>query len=657
MSFFERQDRARRNTLLLVAYFVAAVVCIILAVNAALYLFFGILGQQRMTFLAWLGSPFSAGVILLTLAVIAGGSLFRTLQLGKGGLSVALMAGAVPVVTDTRNAQERVLLNVVEEMAIASGCAVPRVFVMREEQGINAFVAGTQPHNTILAVTQGALDKLTRDELQGVVGHEFSHILNGDMALNLRLIGILAGILVIGQIGEFLLRGEQYRSLTSRRDKNNVWPLALLLVVIGYVGLFFGRLIKAAISRQRELLADASSVQFTRNPEGIASALYAIQFYSGHGYLNGRHAEEMSHMCFGDTVKIQLSSLLATHPSIEQRIRAIDPSLLTRLKYQFARRLKADPSQVEVHHHTDHTLSNTPTPLQPETRTTAKAPLSPEALASGLVSAVSAAAIKKSVGTPTPSHYQYARHLHQHLPDHLKQAAHNPHLAAATLYGLLLTEARTPEVERILEHNRPWQQFSEAVSESGEYGPKLLKSLPAEQRLPLLEIALATLKSSAGKTSEHILETCMDLIKGDKRITFTEFVYGFLIKQELHPPEKRGRQITSLESVQEELAVVIATLAKSSQCPEAQIESGFRQIMGYFSHEDFSHWLSKPMSPSRLETALFRLGLLSPLLKQPVIDALVDCVLLDDRVTIRERELLRAVCAALGCPMPPILNA
>ncbi|TNF38915.1 MAG: protease, partial [Gammaproteobacteria bacterium] len=313
MDFFQHQDRARRKTTLLILYFVIAVVLIIAAVNLVFYLFVAYFANAQYSSIE-MSREWSAGnalltISLITLLVIISGSLFRFVSLMGGGHAVAEMAGARFVNPDTDDINEKKFINVVEEMAIASGTPVPVLYVMDNEPGINAFVAGYQPTECVMVVTAGALEQLNRDQLQAVVAHEYSHILNGDMRINVRLMAILAGILLIGKLGELLMR-----SSGNRRGKGSGGGvmLGLGLFVIGYIGLFFGRLIKAAISRQREFLADASSVQFTRNPRAMAGALFRIRESMAGTYLSNDHAEDMSHMCFAQTMKISFQRLLAT---------------------------------------------------------------------------------------------------------------------------------------------------------------------------------------------------------------------------------------------------------------------------------------------------------------------------------------------------------
>ena len=327
MDFFERQDRARRKTWLLVFYLLLAVATISVLLNLVVYFLVvqgGYWVGEGASYLtrpgelaaglgSWFTQPLSFAVTGTVMVTVLLGSGFKYLQLRGGGRAVAEMVGAREIDFTSHDPAERQLINVVEEMAIASGTPVPALFLLDEEPGINAFVAGYRPTEAVMVVTRGTVETLSRDELQGVVGHEFSHILNGDMRLNVRLMAILAGVLMLGVIGRFLLYGSfghhrrrGYGVMSSGRGRSRsnagVVILGIALLVLGYVGLFFGRLVKAAVSRQREFLADASSVQFTRNPDGIAGALWKIQQHQAGSLLSGRHAEDTSHMCFGESV-------------------------------------------------------------------------------------------------------------------------------------------------------------------------------------------------------------------------------------------------------------------------------------------------------------------------------------------------------------------
>ena len=315
-TFFEHQQLARRNSRAMVVLFFLAVAAIIVSVDL-------VLGAVWL----WTNETPATTGVYVTGALATGGlilivSLFNVLRLGGGGAAVARMVGARPVAPNTADPLERRLRNVVEEMAIASGTRVPEVYVMDEESGINAFAAGWSVSGAVVAVTRGTLERLTRDELQAVIGHEFSHILNGDMRLNVRMLGVLAGIVFLGSIGEFVMRSVRG---TKEKEALALFVVGVALFVIGYIGLFFARLIKAAVSRQREYLADASSVQFTRNPDAIAGALDQIRSSTTGTLIGNRYAEEMSHMFFGQSVKMWMGGLLNTHPPLDERIRRVNP--------------------------------------------------------------------------------------------------------------------------------------------------------------------------------------------------------------------------------------------------------------------------------------------------------------------------------------------
>jgi Zn-dependent protease with chaperone function len=323
MDFFEHQDKARKHTKVLVLYFGIAVLCIIASVYfVSLLIFHGYdaskgPGAPAVPFVLWDFTLFIR-VVLGTLGVVLIGSLYKTYALSKGGSVVAESLGGRLVTLDTTDPDERKLRNVIEEMAIAAGVPVPKVYVLDEEAGINAFAAGHAPGDAAIGVTRGCMTLLNRDELQGVIGHEFSHILNGDMRLNLRVMGVIFGIVCLAVVGRVLIY-----SRGGDRGRAPLMVLGLALMVIGAIGAFFGRLIQAALSRQREFLADASAVQFTRNPAGLSGALQKI---GGAGSKVGSvHAGEASHLFFGNGLGKPFLGAMATHPPLDERIRAIDP--------------------------------------------------------------------------------------------------------------------------------------------------------------------------------------------------------------------------------------------------------------------------------------------------------------------------------------------
>ena len=380
VDFFTAQDHARRNTGKLVLCFVLAIVVMILGiyVTALFTLHYSSddSNGRHTEPVDWIQPEIFLAVTVVVLVVIGGGSLYKIVELRRGGEAVALMLGGRRIHPNTTDLNQRRLLNVVEEMAIASGVAVPPVFLLRDEPGINAFAAGFTPDDAVIGVNQGTLDYLTRDELQGVIAHEFSHILNGDMRFNLRLIGLLHGILLIGLIGYFLMRSSGRSS--SNRDSGGGIALGLALFVIGYAGLFAGRMIKAGISRQREYLADASAVQFTRNPESIGGALKKIGGAAEHSKMETAEAESISHMFFGDAFMRSAHSMFATHPPLQKRIRRVDPHFDG--KFPVVKRIKPKPVEAEVKKDAEDKKKS---PLEPILATIAigdKIPLDPAAV-------------------------------------------------------------------------------------------------------------------------------------------------------------------------------------------------------------------------------------------------------------------------------------
>ncbi len=323
MNFFRAQDEARGRTTKLVALLTLAIVVL----AGTLYVL-AVLGQHKLSRgreIDWFqGDVFfwTAGVALI---VIIGGSLMRIAELSKGGGTIAIRLGGRLVSGVTKDLAERRYLNVVQEMALASGLPVPLCFVIDGDETINAFAAGNSPQDAAVGVTRGALRNLTRDELQGVIAPEFSHIGNGDMKINLRIIGTVAGLTALAQLGYILIR-VGLNSGSSR--KNNALPLAvagLVVVLVGLGGVFFARLIQASVSRQREYLADASAVQFTRNPLGLASALRKVAGLSGARREASSAELEAQHMFFAGSAGF-LESLFSSHPPITERIRRVDPA-------------------------------------------------------------------------------------------------------------------------------------------------------------------------------------------------------------------------------------------------------------------------------------------------------------------------------------------
>ncbi len=663
MDFFEHQERARRKTTLLVVYFVVAVALIVVAVYLAVaaVMFYG---HDRPSFspdALWFPDVFAA-VSLGTLAVVAVGSLFKIAQLSGGGEVVARSMGGRRVSPATRDLGERILLNVVEEMAIASGTPVPPVFLLEKEPGINAFAAGTTPQNAVIGITRGSVDTLSRDELQGVIAHEFSHILNGDMRLNIRLIGILNGILLISTIGYILMRMSNTSSnLSDSNNKKGGNPLpflGMLLYVIGYIGVFFGHLIKSAVSRQREFLADASAVQFTRVPDGIAGALCKIGGLVQGSKIVASDAEEASHMFFGNGLTAPLFDLLATHPPLDERIRRIDP----KFDGKFPRVVPVEHSPEElVDPHRLARLRAASKGMQVDGAQGAAESVHARAALGAQGLALAPAAAVEQVGEPRPTHLEYAGALIESLPPELVRDVRDPLGAVATIYALLLDDdepdVRNDQVQYLRTKTDP-----RAYQETARIAPFVAR-VPAEAKLPLVSMVLPALKGLSPRQLAAFREDVVYLIRADKRVSLFEYAVQRLVLKRLlprleqqQPPRVLYRTLRPLEAA---LGGLLSTLAHSGTRDEAQSRRAFELAVKLLPAGQVRIELL-PRSESGLKTidaALDQLAAATPSIKKLVLQASAECIGADEKVTIEEGELLRVISDALDCPMPPILDA
>ncbi|MZR63735.1 M48 family metallopeptidase [Alcanivorax sp. DP30] len=631
MDFFQQQQKAKQRTGLLVLYFCLAVIAVVVCVTTAVVLLLGManiqLYPQNGTLLF---NPVIYWTALGTFAVIVGGCLLKTWQLRKGGSALAEMLGGRLINASTTDQAERQLLNVVEEMSIASGIAVPQVYVMDQENTINAFAAGFRPSEAVIAVTRGSLDRFSRDELQAVIGHEFSHILNSDIRINLRMVAVLAGILAVGKIGEILLRsGSRSRRAYSSRSKNNGLPaLGLALVVIGYVGLFFGRLIKAAISRQRELLADASAVQFTRNPAGLAGALIHIR-NDGGSHLASSHAEDMSHMCFAPSIPMKLKQWLATHPSLDERLAALGPEWVARAR---ARARQQDSSS-------------------PASASSVAPPEGAAGFAAGRGNNSASAAPSQQVGTVQQGDMAYAQQLLSALPGSIRSQAHTPEGARQVLFALVLAGSRADSTMLLarckLADSQAFQSLTRAVRELGP-----------ETRLPLIDMALPSLKSQPRDSRRKLLADLERLCNADQHFSLFEWTLLALARQQLDDNAGRNRhtRFHRLGAVAQELQQLFSVLVWAGGASEAQAEALFRQHAGSLLPAARSLLPLSHCSSAKLFSAVDRLADLSPLLKGPIIDCAVDLAMADGTLKTAERELLRALSSLLECPLPPLFD-
>ena len=636
MDFFESQEKARSKTILLTAYFFLAILFIITGVYIAIFIAWAKYDKSVTGF--WHPKLFiwtALGVIIIVLI----GSLSKILTLSKGGESVAQMLGAVPVDPNTQNPDQRRLLNVVEEMAIASGVPVPRVFLLQNEDGINAFAAGFTPSNAIIAVTRGCMIRLTRDELQGVVAHEFSHILNGDMRLNIRLMGIIAGILIIGIMGRAIVRGTSSKSSSGKKGGGAgiIVIMGLIIMAVGYIGVFFGKLIKSAVSRQREFLADASAVQFTRNPIGIAGALQKIGNLKTGSRISNAHAEEASHLFFGNGLGKSFLNLLATHPPIEERIRRIDSSFLLKEYKQDRKKEKIDQVPLAP------SISPLVSPSDSLSREFTAVHLPPDQ-------------ITPMVGKPTPEHLVFASQLISDLPPIVAEAVREPFGARALVYCLLFNRedgTRNAQMERLNKYADP------AVMREVQMLMPIVDTLGTGYRLPLVDLVIPTLKLLSENQYNSFRDNIKHLIDSDRKINIFEYTLHRMIIRHLEPVFKK-KPLTPVkyhvvDQVQVECFILLSILAWQGSTETAVAKTSFKRGMTELGIGKGASILAREKCGLKgLDASLDRLSAASPKIKEKILKACIACISADSLVRVEEAEMLRAIADYLDCPIPPL---
>lgn len=630
MDFFQAQDTARRKSSLLVVLFITAVVMITLVIYATVV---GVLFWHHTNsgapFHGWWQLELFVPVAMGTVGLIGLGSFFKTLSLRSGGGVVARSVGGVLVNRQTTDHLERRLLNVVEEMAIASGVRIPEVYVMPEE-GINAFAAGFSPDDAAVAVTRGALQTLNRDELQGVMAHEFSHILNGDMRLNIRLIGLLFGILLIALVGRTFLSSMRYARLSGGRGKNSggigiaIILAAVALLVVGYFGVFFGRLIQAAVSRQREFLADASAVQFTRNPAGIAGALKKIGAHQVGSRIANTHAAETGHLVFANALEGTPFNLFATHPPLVQRIRAIEPAFNGKFP-------KFVPQPQEADARPGAKPRRTPPPLSPE---------------QFMAVIVAAEAAEPQAGATAI----------EALPESLVNAARDPKCARGIILGL----AYDPQNPVVAEKHKQIIATTLDRSELDACAPLFptIEALPHSMIFTLIDLCLPTVRARGDQDIAGFVQAIDDMIAADNQTTLFEFALRHVISRYLNATHEKARgpasQIHSFKPLVDEVSLLLSALANAGGSSPAESQRAFKagaDKLGLI-RDQLAYAAGNTLALAPLENALAQLDSAVPPIKKAVMVALANTAAADGRIQPAELELLRAIAAALNCPAP-----
>ena len=633
MNFFDAQERARKNTRNLLLLMTAAVVAIVISVTLVIAAIIWIGGTNTASyqpFPVWAltNLEFLAAVALVIAAFIGIASLYRIVVLRQGGSRVARDLGATPISMDDKDPLRRRLYNVVEEMAIASGIPVPNVFVLDQEAGINAFAAGFRPEDAAVAVTRGTLETLNREELQGVVAHEFSHVLNGDMRLNIKLMGPLFGILSIGLLGRMLLRSNR-RSAARSKGAGAAILLGAGLTITGYVGLFIGRLIKAGVSRQREYLADASAVQFTRQTKGISGALKKIAGLAEGSAIDDADAEEVSHMLFSNGLP-SLSQALATHPPLFMRIHALDPSFT---ETQMAK------------------LSTSRSQLEP-----------PEEAAPGIsgfadarTGAPNADTVLETVGHPADNHIEAARGFLNTIPPKLRASLGAPNEALLILPAMMLhsdSNIRQQQMALLT------QQLGAARAGQISGLNNELDSFGYEARLPLLDLVLPVIKSLPAGRIHYLNDLLEQLAITDNRLELFEYAllrnFQGYMRNAAEPGIRQRWKNLSAPHMIAAAATLLAIFARHGNADTEAADKALRLGL---------HTLGQPAAEpvaaadwiKTADTALNSLKHCTPNGRQQVLRALLVTAMADGEIRQREAELLRAFCMMLDIPLPPIL--
>ncbi len=652
MDFFEHQEVARKKTRLLIFYFILAILGIIASVY---FLVVGILfflepeeGGQLVLWdpsILFFSAVGTGGVVFLA-------STFKTLQLSGGGEVVARELGGREVDINTTHFHERRLLNLVEEMAIASGVPVPTVFVMDSEDSINAFAAGRTPGDAVVGVTRGCMTLLTRDELQGVIAHEFSHILNGDMRLNMRLMGLLFGILFLALIGEIILRNAFRGNLSSNRKEGAGLALIMLvagagLLIIGYVGSFFAGLIKASVSRQREFLADASAVQFTRNPDGIAGALLKIGGLHSGSQVSHPMARDASHLFFGSALS---SSVFATHPPLPERI----ARLLPHWRGEF-RETSLRP------------ISEKSEPAATRQSTQSGARVFPPSLPglflndAGAESPLRSDGAFESLSSLHPEHIALGKEIHENLPRHWLEACRSHAGAQSMIFALLLAQ---DEELRHSELMRLQRETDEATCFLVVQLFNEVNAIHSAVKIGLIDLALPALRHLSPAEYGRFKAIIQHLIESDESIDLFEFMLLQVITRHLDSHfERRGPErirFTRVAPLRDQAGILLSTLAAMSHpADESAVKAAFAGAVRHLSEDGavrISFKTGDQCGLDRIRDALADFAGASPMVKKRLLEACSLSVMADDGVSSREAELIRAVADAIGCPIPPFVR-
>ncbi len=671
MDFFEHQDVARKKTGQLVLLFCLAVVSIGLILYAVGVVASGYLMADRETgawAIEWVNPLAALFSVTLLLLIVGGGTMYKLVQLRAGGQVVARSLGGRLLSRDTNDAGERRLLNIVEEMALASGTPVPPVYVMDDERGLNAFAAGYSPSSAVIGVTRGAIDHFSRAEMQGVMAHEFSHILNGDMRLNIRLMGVIHGILLLGIVGSMIIRSFFYGSMMSggrsrggRKDSGGgqivivVLVVGGVLIVLGAVGTFFGTLIKSAVSRQREFLADASAVQFTRDPQTIAGALRSIGGYKHRARIVSPHAPEASHLFFAQAITSGFSSVFATHPPLTDRIKRVDPSWDGTFP-------QVDEAAYPEVRSGDRRAGQGP---GGEDRTSLERlqdvlPIGAAGAVGGAAGAAVqgaiAASVLESIGRIDEAHVEHARGLLTSIPEPIREATNDAFSARAVIFGLLLHDdgpERKKQLDRLKSSADPAvvRALARILPSFEGVGPEL--------RLPILDIATPALAAMTADQAVTFIDNARALAEADEKIEPFEWALLRIVERRLRSMlgnERRSRvDYYAMHKITDDVSVLLSAVARAGHAALESQRLAFDHAAQQLRVPGLAFKNESDSGLDRLGSALETLTRMAPRLKKQVLAASAVCISADRMVTPNEAELFRVIGDELDVPVPPLM--
>lgn len=699
MDFFEHQAKANKSSKYLIISYLVALLVITLGFNLAGLLVWAMAtqalpifgGEEKHTITSiialWMDTRYSWQVTVSVVLFVGIVSVSNWLSLRQGGAQVAKMMGGRRIPVNTYNQDEKRLLNVVEEMAIAAGLPVPEVFVMDREHAINAFAAGYSPNEAAISVTRGLLINLNRDELQGVIGHEFSHILNGDMRLNIRMISVLSGLVAMGQLGRWMI---ELAIRGGHDSKGGIFFLlvpGLLIWLIGSLGVVCSRIIKAALSRQREYLADASAVQFTRQTQGIASALYKIHTHRYESLLTSRHAEDLSHMCIAKTLNMRFASLLATHPPMADRITRLDKSFLTKAKIQAAQlrttstvhgnssaatqpkvsqgETAGQPSAIHGFGASIGDTINQTSPselygkeIQPDEMIEFSSPFQQASVDQAIA----------SIGLTDQSSIEAAQQCLANLPDSIIMGLRQPDYASLILLLLLVQANSNSEAAIEILTNSPSSKNVSPQTRESTALPRLpnsiiehyyseLNAVIDQPIYPLLQLGIATLKPSSEEEKQALLASARLIIQSDKQISPQELFLYLVLFRHFNPKASRNPKVefSSFAPIEQDLINLFGFLSRFTD--KASQDEVFLHALQPFNLCNTKIDRAENITHGKLADAIFRVEHLAPMLKRSVLTSVIDLIKHDQLLTYQEQDWLRMLADCWDCPVPIALNA